>query len=128
VKNMDGFEILLVLLVALLIATLLRKPIRERAHAKPIRKEGEVKGASARGIVFLLVLLNFFIVLIFGLDVLIRFDELSRYMQVQSWQIAPIFYSMLMAACLVAIAYWVMKDEEYFNEIRQQLRKTAQNE
>jgi hypothetical protein len=45
---MDGFEILLILLVVLFIATLLRKPIRERARAKPIR-EGESKGASARG-------------------------------------------------------------------------------
>jgi hypothetical protein len=124
---MDGFEILLILLVVLLIATLLRKPIRERAGAKPIR-EGESKGASARGVVFLLVLLNFFIVLIFGLDVLIRFGELSRFMQVQSWQIAPVFYSMLMATCLVAIAYWVMKDEEHINELRQQLEKMGKRE
>jgi heme/copper-type cytochrome/quinol oxidase subunit 4 len=49
-------------------------------------------------------------------------------MQVQSWQIAPVFYSMLMAACLVAIAYWVMKDEDYINQLRQQLEKIAKRE
>jgi len=124
---MNGFEILLILLVVLIIATLLKKSIRERARAKPIG-EGKFKGASGRVIVFRLVLLNFLIVLLVGFDALIRFGELSRYMQVQLWLVAPVFYSMLMAACLVAIAYRVMKDEEHVNEIRLQLKKTARNE